>query len=176
MYVVRGCMFMTDAARQRRPEGRAPQSRTDPASARRSTFRCCRAIGTRLLHFAASSLPLPRTRAALEGAGSAWRSQIGIYRQASTQPDSAGPSVRHNETIVHQRGGQPGVARAAAARTRAWVSRRQVGPGPVGWSIDLIVCCGTSWRKPICCWCRTNGGQSAESESDFWNRQNPSRR
>jgi hypothetical protein len=56
------------------------------------------------------------------------------------------------------------------------VSRSQVGHEPVGWSIDLIVCCGTSWRKPTCCWCRTNGGPSAESESDFWNRQNPSRR
>src|SRR5436190_934899 len=176
MYVVIGCMFMTDAARQRRPEGRAPQSRTDPASASQSTFRCGRAIGTRLLHFAASSLPLPGTRAALEGAGSAWRSQTGIYSQAFTQPDSAGPNVRYNETIIYQRGGQPGVAGAVAARARAWVSRSQVGHGPVGWSIDLIVCCGISWRKPTCCWCRTNGGQSAESESDFWNRQNPSRR
>ena len=176
MYVVIGCMFMTDAARQRRPEGRAPQSRTDSASASRSTFRCCRAIGTRVFHFAASSLPVPRTRATIEGPCSAWRSQIGIYSQASTQPDSAGPSVRHNETIVDQRGGQPGVARAAAARTRAWVSRRQVGPGPVGWSIDLSVCCGTSWRKPTCCWCRTNGGPSAKSEKEFLNRQSPSRR
>ena len=78
--------------------------------------------------------------------------------------------------LSNQRGGQPGVARAAAARARAWVSRSQVGHEPVGWSIDLIVCCGTSWRKPTCCWCRTNGGPSAESESDFWNRQNPSRR
>ena len=176
MYVVRGCMFMTDAARQRSPEGRAPQSRTNPASASRSTLRCGRAIGARLFHFAASSLPLPRTRSAIKGACPARRSQTGIYGQASKQPDSAGPSIRYDETIVHQRGGQPGVARAAAARARAWVSRTQVGHGPVGWSIDLIVCCATSWRKPTCCWCRTNGGQSAESESDFWNRQNPSRR
>jgi hypothetical protein len=56
------------------------------------------------------------------------------------------------------------------------VSRSPVGHGPVGWSIGLIVCCGTSWRKPTCCWCRTNGGQSAEAEKEFWNRQNPSRR
>lgn len=176
MYVVRGCMFMTDAARERCPEGRASQSRTDPASASRSTFRCGRAIGARLLHFAASSLPVPRTRAAIEGACSARRSQTGIYGQASTQPNSAGAGIRYNETIVHQRGGQPGVARAAAARARAWVSRSPVGQGSVGWSIGLIVCYGTSWRRPTCCWCRTNGGQSAESESDFWDRQNPSRR
>jgi hypothetical protein len=176
MDVVRSCMFMTDAARQRCPEGRAPQSRTGPASASRSTFRCGRAIGTRLLHFAASSLPLPRTSSATEGACSARRSKTGIYGQASARPDSAGPGVRYNETIVHQRGGQPGIARATAARARAWVSRSQVGHGFVGWSIDLIVCCRTSWRKSTSCWCRTNGGQSAESEKKLWNRQNPLRR
>jgi hypothetical protein len=176
MYVVRGCMFMTDAACERCPEGRATQPRTASASASRSTFRCSRAIGARLLHFATSGLPLPRTRSAIESAGSARRSQTGLYGQASTQPDSAGPGIRYNETIVHQRGGQPGVARAAAARARAWVSRSPVGHGPVGWSIDLIVCCGTSWRKPTCCWCRTNGGPSAESEKEFLNRQSPSRR
>ena len=167
---------MTDAARQRCPEGRAPQSRADLASASGSTFRCCRAIGAGLLHFAASSLPLPGTRAALERACSARRSQIGIYIQASTQPDSAGPGVRCNETIVHQRGSQPSVARAIATRARAWVSRSQVGNGPVGWSIDSIVGCRTSWRKSTSCGCRTNGGQSVESEKELWNRQNPSRR
>jgi hypothetical protein len=56
------------------------------------------------------------------------------------------------------------------------VSGSQVGHGPVGWSIDLIVCCRTSWRKPTSCWCRTSGGQSAESEKEVWNRQNPLRR
>lgn len=167
---------MTDAARQRCPEGRAPQSRTGSASASRSTFRCCRATGAGLLHFATSSLPLPRTSSTTEGACSARRNQTGIYSQASTQPDSAGPGVRYNKTIVHQRGGQPGVARAAAARARAWVSRNQAGHGPVGWSIDLIVCCRTSWRKSTSCWYRTNGGQSAESQKEHWNHQNPSRR
>jgi hypothetical protein len=142
-----GCMFMTDAACQRCSEGRAPQSRTGPASARRPTFRCCRAAGVGLFHFAASSLSLPRTSSATEGACSARRSQTGIYGQASTHPDSASPGVRYYETIVHQRGSQPGVARAVAARARAWVSRSQVGNGPVGWSIDSIVCCRTSWRK-----------------------------
>ena len=162
MYVVRGCMFMTDAARERCPEGRAPQSRTDTASASQSTFRCGRAIGRRLLHFAASSLPLPGTRAAIEGACSAWRSQIGIYRQASTQPDSAGPSVRHNETIVHQRGGQPGVARAVSARARAWVSRNQFGNGTCSWNIGSTVYCQISRRKPTSYWCQSGVKQSEE--------------
>jgi hypothetical protein len=56
------------------------------------------------------------------------------------------------------------------------VSGSQVGHGPVGWSIDLIVCCRTSCRKPTSYWCRTSGGQSAESEKEVWNRQNPLRR
>src|SRR5438128_2722923 len=34
-------------------------------------------------------------------------SQTGIYGQASTQPDTAGPSVRHSERVVHQRCGPP---------------------------------------------------------------------
>ena len=151
---------MTDAARQRCPEGRAPQSRTDPASASRSTFRCGRAIGARLLHFAASSLPLPGTRSAIEGACSARRSQTGIYSQAFTQPDSAGPNVRYNETIIYQRGGQPGVAGAAAARARAWVSRNQFGSIPCSWNIDSIVCCQTSSLTCTSCSCQTDVSQS----------------
>jgi hypothetical protein len=166
---------MTDAACQRCSEGRAPQSRTVPAAASRSTFRCCRATDAGRLNFAASSLPLPRTSSATKGAYSAQRSQTGIHSQASTKPDTAGPGVRYNQTIVHQRGGQPGIARAAAARARAWVSAGQ-GHEPVGWSIDLIVCCRISWRKPTSYWFRTNGGQSAESENEFLHRQNPSRR
>jgi hypothetical protein len=167
---------MTDAACQRCAEGRAPQSRTSPTSASRSTFRCGRAAGAGLFYFAASSLPVPRTSSATEGSGPSRRSQTGLYGQASIQLNSACPSVRYNETAVHQRGGQPGVARAAAARARAWVSRSQVGHRPVGWSIDLIVCCRTSWRKPTSCWYRTSGVQSAESEKEVWNRQNPLRR
>jgi hypothetical protein len=169
-------MFMTDTACHRCPEGRAPQPRVGPASASQSTFRCGRTVGTGLLHFAASSLPLPRASSAAERACPAKRSQIGIHGQASTALDSAGPGVRYNKTIVHQRGGQPGVARAAAARARAWVSQTQAGHGPVGWSIDWIACCRTSWRKSTSCWCRTNGGQSAESEKRLLNRQNLLRR
>ena len=169
-------MFMTDAACQRCPEGRATQSRTGSASASRPILRCGRAAGAGLLHIASSSLSLPRTSSAPEGTCSARRGQISIHRQASKQPDSAGPGTRYQETIVHQRGGQPGVVRAAAARARAWVSRSQTGHEPIAWNIDLIVCCRTNWRKSTSCWCRTNGGPSAESQKERWSRQNPSRR
>jgi len=167
---------MTDAACQRCPEGRAPQSRTSPAWAGRSAGQCRQATGARLFHFAASSVPIPRTSSATEGARPSSRSQTGIYRQASTQPDSAGPDVRGYQSIVHQRGGQPGIAGAAAARARAWVSRKQIGDTPFSWSIDLIACYRTSWCKFTSCWCQTNGGPSAESGNDLWNRQNPSGR
>jgi len=169
-------MFMTDAACQRCPEGRAPQSRTGLAPPSRSTFRCRRSHGARLRHFAASGLPLPRTSSATAAACSAGRSQAGIYSQASTQPDSAGSDVRYNETIVHQRGGQPGVARAVAARARAWVSRGQLGREPAAWNINLIVCCWTNWHRHTTCWCRTNGGQLAESEKALWNPRSRLRR
>jgi len=167
---------MTDATSQQRPEGRATQSRPGFASASGSAFRRCRAIGAGLLHFAAPSLPLPRVCSATEGADRSQRSQAGVYRQASTQPDSAGPSVRGNQTIVHQRGGQPGVARAATARARAWVSRNQIGHGPVVWNIDLIACCRKSWRKSTSCWSRKNGGQWPETRKRRRARRNPVRR
>src|SRR4030095_7799299 len=139
MHVVKGCIFMTNAARQRYPEGRAPQSRADLTSASRATLRCRRTPRSRLLHLATPSLPLPRTSTAPKSAGSTRRIEAGIYSQTSTQPDSAGSGVRHPKTIVHQRGGQPGVALAVAARARAWVRRRRLGREPVAWSIDLIV-------------------------------------
>jgi hypothetical protein len=161
---------------QRCPEGRAPQSRAGPASAKRSTSRSRRAAGAGLLHFATSSLPLPRTSSATEGARSARRSQTGIYRQASTQFDSAGPGVRYNKAIVHQRGGQPGVGRAATTRARTWVSRNQAGNAPFGWSIDLIACWRTNWRMSTSCWCRTNAGQSEGSQGKRWNHQSSLRR
>jgi hypothetical protein len=167
---------MTDAACQRCPEGRAPQSRTGPAAANRSTFRSCRATGAGVLDFDASSPSLPRTSSATEGACSCRRGQTGIYGEASTQPDTAGPGVLYNKASVHQRGGQPGIARATAARARAWVSRSQFGRGPAGWSIDLIVYWRTNWRKFTSCWCRTNGSLWAESEKKVLNRQEPSRR
>ena len=103
-------------------------------------------------------------------------SKLAFTVKTSAQPDSAGPGVRHKERIVHQRGGQPGVALAVAARARAWVSRGQLGREPAAWSIDLIVCCRTNWHRHTSCWCRTNGGQLAESERIRWNQPNRLRR
>ena len=151
---------MTDAARERCPEGRAPQSRADPASASRSTFRCGRAIGKGLFHFAAASISLPRTSAAAETTGPAKRNQTGIHGEASTQLGSARPGLRCGKGIVHQRGGQPSVAGAAAARARAWVSRNQFGHIPCSWNIDSTVCCQTSSRTCISCSCRIYVSQS----------------
>ena len=167
---------MTDATSQRRPEGRATQSRPDFASASGSAFRRCRANGGGLFHFDAASLPLPRACSATEGSDRSERSQAGVYRQASTQPDSAGPSLRGNQTIVHQRGGQPSVARAATARARAWVSRSQIGHGPVVWNIDLIAYCRKSWRKSTSCWSRKNGGQWPATGKRWRTHRNPVRR
>src|SRR5882724_1906802 len=64
--------------------------------------------------------------------------------------------------IVHQRGGQPSVARAAAARARAWVSRNQFGHAPCSWNMDSIVCCRTNSRTCTICSCRIDISQSEE--------------
>ena len=138
----------------------------------RSALRCGRTVGPGLLHFAASSLSLPRTSSAAETAGPAKRSQTGIHRQTSAQPGSARPHVCCGQGIVHQRGGQPSVARAAAARARAWVSRNQFGNIPCSWNIDSIVCCRTSSLTCTSCSCRIRrqpiGGETPKaSESNL---------
>src|SRR5215471_5133238 len=90
--------------------------------------------------------------------------KTGIYSQAPAQSDSTGPGVRHGQKIVHQRGGQPSIARAAAARTRAWVSRGQHHGARVGWNINLIVCCRTNWRRLTSCSCQRNVSQSESKQ------------
>jgi hypothetical protein len=145
-----------------------------PASPRRPNVSiaratcCCMSInspigpttGPGMLHFAASSLSLPRASSAAETAGPAKRSQTGVHRQASTQPGSARAGVRCGQRIVHQRGGQPSVARAAAARARAWVSRNQFGDAPCNWNIDSTVGCQTSSHTCTSCSCRTDVSKS----------------
>ena len=169
-------MFMTDAACQRCSKGRPTQSRTGPASPGAPTIRCGQATCEGMFHISSSSPSLPRTSSASEGACSGQRSQAGIYRQTSAKSDSASLVVRHNQTTLHQRGGQPGVARAATARARSWVSRDQLGHGPVVWNIALIACCRKSWRKPTSCWSRKNGGRWPEARKRDRKRGNPVRR
>ena len=158
-----GCMFMTDATRQRDSASRAPQSRARPVAECRSALRCGRTIGPCLLHIAPPSLSVPRTSSAAETAGRSKRSQTGIHRQTSTQPDPASPHVGCGQRIVHQRGGQPSIASAAAARARAWVSRNQFGDGVWSWNIDSIVCCQTSSLMCTSCSCQINVSPSAEN-------------
>jgi len=154
---------MTDAACQRYSEGQTPQSRMASASPSRPIIRCSRAIGTRLLYFAAASLSLPGTSPATERTRQSRRRQVGIYREASAHLDSAGPDLRYKEKTVHQRGGQPGVARAAAARARAWVSRGNSGNMRFVWNIVLIVCCRINWLRYTSFWSQTAGSRSEKA-------------
>ena len=155
-------MFMTGAARQRNPENRASQSRARPVAAFRSSLRRSRTTGPGLLHFAASSLSIPRTSSTAERADPAHRSQTSIHRQTSTKPGPARAHVCCGQGIVHQRGGQPSVARAAATRARAWVSRNQVGDAPYSWNIDLTVCCPINSHTCMSCSSPIDARQSEE--------------
>src|SRR5262252_2065273 len=153
-------MFMTDAARQRVPKSRAPQSCAGPAAACRSSFRCGGAVGPGLLHIAAPSLSLPRTSSPVERAGPAKRNQTPIHSQAATQLGAACADICYGKRIVDQRGGQSSATRTAAARARAWVSRNQFGNVPYSWNIDSIVCCRRNWLTYTSCWFQTDVSQS----------------
>lgn len=151
---------MAAVARQRVAKGRTSQSSARPAAGCRSALQGSRAVGPGLLDIDAPSLSLPRTSSAVEGTGPAERSQTGIHGQTSAQSRRARPHVCCDQGIVDQRGRQPGVARAAAARARAWVSRKQFGNAPCTWNIDSIVCCRTSWLTCTSCSCQTGVTQS----------------
>ena len=153
---------MTDVARQRVAKGRTSQSSARPAAGCRSALRGSRAVGPGLLYIEAPSLSLPRTSSAVEATSPAERSQTGIHGQTSAQSRRAGPHLCRDQGIVDQRGGQPGVARAAAARARAWVSRNQFGNAPCTWNIDSIVGCRTSLLRCTSCSCQTGVSQSEE--------------
>ena len=155
-------MFMTDAACQRCSESRATQSRTGPASPGGPAIRCGQATCEGMFHIPSSSPSLSRTSSASEVASSGQRSQAGIHRQASPQSGPTRAHVCRGQRIVHQRGGQPSVARAAATRTRAWVRRNQVGNAPSSWNIDLTVCCPTNSRTCMSCSSPIDASQSEE--------------
>ncbi len=138
------------------------------ASRGRAISRCCRAPGTGVFHLAASGLSVSRTSAASETTDPATREQTGVYNQTPSQSDSAGPSVRRSHRIVDQRGGQPSVARAAAARARAWVSRNPFGSAPCSWNIDSIVSCQTNSLRFTSCSCQIGISQSEEK---LWNKR-----
>jgi hypothetical protein len=145
-----------------KPKEPSASSRARPLAAGRSTLRCSRADGAGLFHIAASGLSLPRTSSAAKTPGPARRSQTGLHGEASSQPRSARAHFCCGQRIVHQRGSQPSVARAAAARARAWVSRNQFGHEPCSWNIDSIVCCQTNLLTCTTCSCQTDASQSEE--------------
>jgi hypothetical protein len=156
---------MTNVPRQRERQSRASQSCAGSAPAKSSVIRRCRPTGAGLFHFCAAGLSLSRSGASAEKTCLPKRTKAGVYGQAPTQPDSARTDIRRDETIVHQRGSQPSIARAAATRTRAWVSRSQADPTLFGWNFVLIVCCLTNWRMSTSCWYRINAGPSDQSDS-----------
>jgi hypothetical protein len=118
-YVAYGCVFIIDATRQRIPKSRAPQSR-------RNLLLCVDQLSDAVEQLAQDcSISQRQAYRYLEQAQSLKQpvppneSKSGIYGETSTQPRAAREIVRWGKKIVHQRGCQLSVARAAAARVRA---------------------------------------------------------
>ena len=157
-YVIRSCIVMTYGPCQRRPKGRASQSRSYSATRFRSTARCRRAASPGLFHLSPTGISLPPASATFEGAAGGHRTQAGVYGQIAAQSDSAGAVIRICQEPVHQRSGQPCLAGTAPTRARAWL--RAAPLETFGWNIDSIVCLKRSWHKPFKPWRRKSLAQS----------------
>src|ERR1700694_2061117 len=151
---------MTYEPCQRSAESRASQPRPRPAAAVRSTARGSRAVSARVCDIPTTGLSLPTTSSADEAAGPGSREggEAGVYGQALAQFDSTSTVVRQRERVVDQRSGQSGLARTAARRARAWLSRSQLRDALCSWNIASIVCCQKSWPRSIRYWYQTNVG------------------
>lgn len=153
--VLYGCTVMTYAACQQRAESRTTQPRTCLAPAPRSFAGCGRTTRSGLRHLSASSLPLSSTGPTTEGKGKGERSEACLYRQTPTQPDSTRAVIRICQEVAHQRRGQQGSRRTAAARARSWLSALQPS-ATFNSSIVSIVCCRRNWRWLTGCWSPTD--------------------
>ena len=160
-YVITGCIFMTHGTGQRCSKGRASQSRSESATRIRSTARGRRADGTRMFHLSPPGVSLPPTSGTAEGAAGRQRTEVGLYGETGTQFDSAGPVVRICQEPLHQRSGQPCLARSAATRARAWL--RAAPLETFALNIGLIVCLKISWHRSFRPWRQKSSGSLAQS-------------
>jgi len=144
--VAYGCMFMTDAARQRDPEKRAPQSR-------RATC-CCNVdqlsaaveqLSPGLLHFATSSLSYLEQAQRLKQPVPPTRSQTGIHRQTpGTAWSGVSARLLRPRVSISEVVSRALLALLPRGRGR-WVTKPS-RPRACSWNIDSIVYCRTSLR------------------------------
>ena len=156
--VIYGCIVMTYGARQRCPKRGTSEPRSRATARVRSTARCGRAFGTRLLHFSSTSLSLSAASPAVERSSTGQRSQAGIHGKAPRQFDSAGAIVRICQKNLDQRSRHPSAVGAPATRGRSWLSRSRSRRADFSWSIALIACCQTNWLRCISYWYPIGGG------------------
>jgi hypothetical protein len=162
--VIYGFTVMTYGPRQRRPKGRTSEPRSCTAAAVRSMARSGRAISARLFDFCPASLSLSATGSAVEEASAGVRIQVGIHGKASTQLDPARALVRLCQKDLDQRSRESSARGALATRGRAWLRRSQPWRAAFNWSITLIDCWQTNWRRYINCSC-PSGGELSETRS-----------
>jgi len=144
---------MSHGQSQRYPESRANQScpRTvaSPATSRGSLRAC-----TNELHIPPTGISLPRSGAAIEGAGSRRRSQDCIHRQALSDSGRQASRVRHFDRTDFERDRQSSCVGFYEARAQRWLTiLRMVSNGPFDWNITLIVCWLKNLLRLMSCWC-----------------------
>ena len=149
---------MSHAQSQRFSESRATQSCPRSVASQeisRGSVRAC----TTVLHFPPPGVSLPSPGAAIEGAGSRWRSQDRFHCQALSESGRKAPGLCIFDWADLERHRQPCCFEVPEPRAKTWLKSRRMASGwPFGWNIGLIACWTKSSPKLMNCWSPSSGG------------------
>jgi len=160
--VIYGCILVTHGASQRCRKSRASQSCTRLVAAIRTSARCSRQDGSRLLDLPPPSVSISSTSRTTETGCSHHRCQDCVHCKALGTAGGTVTFICQHERDVAERHCEPGIGGFPSAEDKAWVNDHQVGATRFSWNIGLIVCYRQSWNRSMSCWCPTGDGRSKQ--------------
>ena len=157
--VTYGCTVVTHDASQRCRKSRASQSCTRFAAAIRSSARCSRQDGSRLLSLPTPGISISSAGRAIERGCSGSGREGGVHREAFGSVGRTSAFICQYQKHIAQRHCEPRAGGFSPSEEEAWVNGHQVGAARFSWNIGLIVCYRQSWNGFLNCWCRTSAGR-----------------
>src|ERR1700756_2147473 len=158
--VIYGCIQVSYATRQRKPEGTTSEPGTNSAARTIAVVGSCSTTRQELFHLSTSGISVPGAGARPKKARSGQRCESCLYRQALTHLGASTADVRRQRQANVERQRRSGVDSNAPSRAEAWLRGGQPVLVLSIWNIDLIVCWAKSSLRHINFWRRTSSGPS----------------
>jgi hypothetical protein len=157
--VIYGCTVVTHGASQRCRKSRASQSCTRFVATIRTSARCSRQDGSRLLRLTTPGISISSTGRTIETGCSDRGRKDRIHGEAFRSVGRTSAFVRRHQRLITQRYCEPCSGGFSAAKEEAWMNGHQVGTTRFSWNIGLIVCYRQNWHRFMNCWCLTSDGR-----------------